>query len=98
MGDKIVKESQTMILYSELNERVFEIPVYSRKSLGPCRCLLRVDGTKYLIWNLGQGRFIDFPVLYSYLHKWVNSGLKIFAMWKSIFNTALSCGISCTEL
>ena len=55
-----------------------------------------MDGTKYLIWNLGQGRFIDFPVLYSYLQKWVNSGIKIYAMWKSIYNSAMSSGISCT--
>ena len=80
----------------ELIEKVFNISVYARRSIGACRCLLRVDGTKYLIWNLGQGRFIDFTLLFSYLQKWINSGLKIYALWKSILNLALSCGISCT--
>ena len=92
----LVRESQNMILYTEQNEKVFDIPVFSRRSSGPCKCLQRLDGTKYLIWNLGQGRFIDFPVLYSYLQKWVNSGIKIYAMWKSIYNSAMSSGISCT--
>ena len=84
------------MLYSELIEKVFEIPIYARRSIGPCKCLQRLDGTKFLIWNLGKGRFIDFTLLHTYVQKWVNSGLKIFALWKSIFNTALSCGISCT--
>ena len=92
----LVRESENIILYTEQNEKVFNIPVFSRRSLGPCKCLQRLDGTKYLIWNLGQGRFIDFPVLYSYLQKWVNSGIKIYAMWKSIYNSAMSSGISCT--
>ena len=94
--DNLYRESQNIVLYSELQETVFNIPVYARRSVGACRCLLRVDGTKYLIWNLGQGRFIDFTLLFSHLQKWVNSGLKIYALWKSILNTALSCGISCT--
>ena len=28
--------------------------------------------------------------------KWSNSGLKIFVLWKSIVNSALSAGLSCT--
>ena len=92
----LYRESHNIVLYSELIEKVFNISVYARRSIGACRCLLRVDGTKYLIWNLGQGRFIDFTLLFSYLQKWINSGLKIYALWKSILNLALSCGISCT--
>ena len=88
-NDNLYRESDRIVIYSELGEKVFNIPVYARRSSGSCKCLQR-------IWNLGQGRFIDFTLLHSYLQKWVNSGLKIFALWKSIKNAALSCGISCT--
>ena len=95
--ENLYKESNNFVLYSELIEKMFDIPVYARRSVGPCKCLQRLDGTKFLVWNLGQGRFIDFTLLYSYMQKWANSGLQIFALWKSITNTALSCGISCSS-
>ena len=94
--NNLYRESKTFILYSELTEQVFDIPVFARRSVGACRCLQRVDGTKFLIWNLGNGRFVDFTLLHSYVQKWSNSGLKIFALWKSIVNSALSAGLSCT--
>ena len=94
--ENLLKESPTLVLYSELKETVYDIAVYARRSDGPCRCLLRVDGTKYLVWNIGQGRCVDFTLLFSYLHKWVHSGIKIYAMWKSIVYSASSSGISCT--
>ena len=94
--ENLYRESVNFVLYSELIETVFYIPVFGRRSLGPCLCLQRVDGTKYLMWNLGQGRFVNFTLLHTYLHKWIDSGLKIFAMWKSITNGALSAGLSCS--
>lgn len=95
-NNNLCRESTNIVLYTELGEKVFNIPVFARRSLVGCKCLQRLDGTKFGIWNLGQGRFIDFTLLYSYLQKWVNSGLKIFALFKSIRDTALSCGISNT--
>ena len=95
-NDNLYRESNNFVLYSELDEKIFDIPVFARRSVGSCNCLQRVDGTKFLIWNLGQGRFIDFTLLYSHVQKWVNSGMTIFALWKSIKNTAMSCGISCS--
>ena len=95
-NDNLYRVSTNMILYTELIEQVFNIPVYARRSLGPCLCLSRVDGTRFLIWNLGQGRFVCFTLLHSYLQKWANTGMKIFALWKSITNSAVSAGISST--
>ena len=94
--ETLLEESKTFVLYSEIGERVFHIQVFSRPTTGQCSCSDKFDGTDLLIWNLGQGRFTDFSLHFSYLHKWVNSGLKIFASWKSIRNNAAFSGISCT--
>ena len=72
-----------------MGERVFKIPVFSRPTIEQCTCTEKFDGTD-LIWNLGQARFVDTSVHFSYLQKWVNSGIKIFAFWKSIKNNAVS--------
>ena len=95
-NDNLYRESTNFLLHSELSEQIFSIPVFARCSVGPCKCLQKVDGTKFLIWNLGNGRFIDFTLLHSYMQKWASSGLKIFALWKSLVDGALSAGISCT--
>jgi hypothetical protein len=95
-NDDLYEESKSLLLYFELGERVFNIPVFSRPSVGQCNCRQQYDGTDVLVWNLGQGRFVDFSLHFSYLQKWVNSGLKIFALWKSITNNAMFSGISCT--
>ena len=80
-SSNLFKECQNIVIYSEMGERVLDISVYSRRSSGSCKCLQRVDGTQFLLWNLGHGRFIDFTLLYSYVQKWTNSGMKIFALW-----------------
>ena len=95
-NDDLHQESPTLLLYSEMVERVFNTSVFSRPTIGQCNCRQQYDGTDILAWNVGQGRFIDFSILFSYLHKWHDSGLKIFAMWKSITNNAMFLGISCT--
>ena len=95
-NDDLHQESPTLLLYSEMVERVFNTSVFSRPTIGQCNCRQQYDGTDILAWNLGQGRFIDFSILFSYLHKWHDSGMKIFAMWKSITNNAMFSGISCT--
>ena len=94
--DTLIEESKTLILYSEMGERVFKIPVFSRPTIGQCTCTEKFDGTDLLIWNLGQARFVDASVHFSYLQKWVNSGIKIFAFWKSIKNNAVFSGLSCS--
>ena len=94
--ENLCQESKTFVLYSEMGEKVFQIPQYARPTTAECSCMARFDGTDLLIWNLGQGRFIDFTLLFSYLHKWVVSGIKIYAFWKSVKSCATFTGISCT--
>ena len=66
-NDNLYRESTNFLLHSELSEQIFSIPVFARRSVGPCKCLQNVDGTKFLIWNLGNRRFIDFTLLHSYM-------------------------------
>ena len=94
--DNLHKESNTIIIYSEVGEKMLNIPLYSRPTAGDCSCTAKFDGTDLLIWNLGQGRFVDFTLLFSYLHKWVVSGIKMYAFWKSIKSSAAFSGVSCT--
>ena len=75
---------------------MFNIPLFSRPTAGDCSCTAKFDGTDLLIRNLGQGRFVDFTLLFSYLHKWVVSGIKMYAFWKSIKSSAAFSGVSCT--
>ena len=93
----LILVSKNIKLYSELGEKVFDVPVFSRLTIGrQCKCTKKLDGTPYLIWNLGGGRFIEFGLLYSAIHKFAEDGTTMFALWKSIRNTTLSSGMSCT--
>jgi hypothetical protein len=47
---------------------------------GPCTCLQRYDCHPLLIWNLGKGRFMDYTVLHSYLHRWRACGMSMHAL------------------
>ena len=92
----LVKESQNLCLFTELGDRIFPSPVLARPTVGPCTCLQRYDGHPLLIWNLGKGRFMDYTVLHSYLHRWRTCGMSMLALCRSIVDGAQSCGISCT--
>ena len=94
--ESLVRESQTVCLFNDLGERIMKTEVFARPSEGPCKCLHRVDGNPYLIWNLGHGRFIDYTLLLGYLHKWRVSGISMHALYKSIVDCAESCGVACS--
>ena len=51
-------EAKNLCLYTDLGERIFSSAVYARVSVGACNCLQRVDGHKFLIWNLGKGEHL----------------------------------------
>ena len=61
--DNLHEESNTIIIYSEVGEQMFNIALYSRPTAGDCSCTAKFDGTDLLIWNLGRGRFIDFATI-----------------------------------
>ena len=94
--DSMVLESETILVYNNIGEQVFEVKNYARKSSHSCKELFRVDGHRYLLWNLGGGRFVNYTLLNQYLHLWKNHGLSIHAMHKSTVETSSSASISST--
>ena len=91
---KIVSES--VCIYNEIGEKIVGTKVYARPTISSCACLHRVDGHSFLLWNLGNGRFVDYTLLLGYVHKWRTSGMPMFAYFKSISDCAKSCGVSST--
>ena len=92
--EALVPVSRTLCLISDLGERIFKSEVFARPSEGPCKCLHRVDGHTYGIWNLGHGRFVDYTLLLGYLQKWRGSGISMHALFRSITDCMDSCGVS----
>ena len=92
--DGLVRESENLVLYNELGERIFETEIFSRPTEGSCKCLQRFDGSDLLIWHLGRGRCVDFTLLVSYLHKWRGTGMSIYGLYRSLIDAAESCGIT----
>ena len=93
--ESMTLESETILVYNIIGEQVFQVKNYARKSLHSCKELLRIDGHRYLLWNIGGGRYVNYTILNQYLHLWKNYGLSIGAMHKSIVE-ASSVGISST--
>ena len=95
--DNLVKVSSNIKVYHQLGEEIIESSVFARPTIGNfCLCTMNVDGTPYLIWNLGKGRFIDYRLLYSNLQLWCEGGTKMYQMWKAIRNTTRQSNIICT--
>ena len=92
----LVRISKDVCLINDVGERILPTEVFARPSDGPCQCLQRFDGHRYLLWNLGGGRVVDYSVLLGYLHKWRGSGISMYALFKSILDCAQSCGVSCS--
>ena len=92
--EDLVRESENLCLFNELGQRIFSTKVFSRPTVGSCKCLQRYDGHELMIWHLGKGRFVDYTLLLSYLHKWRASGISMYAMFRSIVDTAESCGVT----
>lgn len=89
-------DSQNVSVFNDYGQRIFETQVYARPTVGTCRCLQRYDGSDMLLWHLGKGRFVDYTLLVSYLHKWKSSGLSIHALHRSVIDGAKSFGITCS--
>ena len=83
----LVLISKNTIVYSVLSDRVFDIPVFARRTVAApgtngCKCLLQVDGNRWLLWHDRKGRMIDYEFLNFYLHFKVK-GKGICEAWSS---------------
>ena len=54
-----------------------------------CKCLLNVDGNKWLLWHDRKGKMIDYSFLNLYLHEKVK-GQGILATWTARADTMIS--------
>ena len=90
----MVEESTNILLFNNIGEQVFTVKNYARKSLHSCKERMRYDGHPEFVWNLGGGRYVNYTLLFQYLHLWKNDGLSIHAMHKSILEMSSACGIT----
>ena len=79
--------SQNTVIYRTLSDKILDVPVYARRTKKlpgekRCRCLLQVDGHKWLLWHVGKGRMVDYAYLNFYLHQKVK-GKGILEAWAS---------------
>ena len=83
----LIMVSKNTIVHSVLSDKVFDVPVFARKTLATpgtrgCECLLQVDGNKWLLWHDRKGRMVDYEFLNFYLHFKVK-GKGIYEAWTS---------------
>ena len=93
---KLGSHSKQIVVYSNIGERVFEVEVLYRKTLGGCSCIQQFDSHKYLLWHLGFGRFVDYTLLHQHVHRMRTSGIGIYAEYRTITESLESLGIEST--
>ena len=63
--NKLIRIYDKIQIFSEYSEKVCDIPVYGRQSIGECKCLLQPNTHTSLLQNIGNGKFVDYFYLYS---------------------------------
>ncbi len=63
-----------------MNATIIDRKTYHRKCVGPCRCTLLFDGQKQLPFNLDNIHLLDYTLLFSYLHAFIEIGCPVAAM------------------
>ena len=57
------RHSQNIVVYTNIGERVFDVEIMYRKTLGNCKCPQQFYGHPNLLWHLGFGKFVDDTLL-----------------------------------
>ena len=95
--DKLHVASQTVVIYLNMGEKVFEKKVMFRRTDDlKCRCQQHVDGNEWLLWHCGVGKMVCYTVLATFLHSWAHGGFPAYTQYKSIIHTAKSAGMNCS--
>ena len=92
----LVREAQNVLIFNEIGEDVLEIEVMCRKTIGACKCMQHVDGHDFCLWHLGRGKFVNYCVLITYLHLWVNHGTPKHSLFKTIKDNSKTNGMTST--
>ena len=66
----LIKKYSEVTVYYEFSEITIDIPMFARKSLGPCRCLILPDTHQFMLQNCGGGRLIDYGFLADIVCGW----------------------------
>ena len=90
--DNLIRESGSIIIFNETSDQIYDTIVFSRKTVGRCKCRQQYDGHQELLWHLGKGKFVNYCVLLNYLHNFVNGGLSLNAQYASILDNNESNG------
>ena len=59
--------SENVVVYTERNEYSFYRKLYGRPSVGDCACVQEADCHEFGLWNLGQGKMVDYAFLIVFL-------------------------------
>ena len=69
--DALFEIAKKSTIYSAMSETTSDsIIVFGRRSNGSCKCVQQPDTHELLLWNLGNGRLIEYEYLLSSLHQW----------------------------
>ena len=86
------KISPNIKVFTETAEFIVETETFGRPSAGNCKCVMQADTHDFLLWNLGNGKFICLTFLLSAIHK-MTKGMAMNAMVSSRAATLSSLGI-----
>ena len=86
------KVSSNMKVFTESNEYIVDTETYGRPSAGNCKCVIQADTHEFLLWNLGNGKFICYTFLHSSIHK-MTTGMAMNAIVSSRQDTLSSLGL-----
>ena len=84
---KMFKVCDKIKVINESSEQIFDITVQARKTIADCKCEQQPNTPLLLLWNLGNGKLIDYTYLGSAAQQFccglnlsvlVNAGLRSF--------------------
>ena len=59
-------------IHNKLCETLTSSKIFARRTVSGCKCLLQPDTHEYLLWNLGNGRLIDYTMILDAAHQWAH--------------------------
>ena len=70
-SDFVMLYNKTTV-HNKLCETGTSSKIFARKTVSGCKCMLQPDTHQYLLWNLGNGRLIDYSMLLDAAHQWAH--------------------------
>ena len=80
--NNLVLQSSNIVVYMENIDAVHESKTYSRPTVGDCRCKQQASGHQYLLWHVGNGKMVDYLMIFKYMHNWRSSGFPMYSLFQ----------------